>query len=72
MKDNVGVVDRIVRLVAGLALIAWGLGYIPDLGDVPSWGWVAAVAGGVFALTALLGSCPMYSLLGISTCRTRT
>ncbi|MCL5059253.1 MAG: DUF2892 domain-containing protein [Candidatus Thermoplasmatota archaeon] len=58
MTANVGTTDRIIRILAGLALIAWAL-----LGG-PVWAWI-----GVLPLaTGLLGICPAYSLLGISTC----
>lgn len=58
MKSNVGGIDRILRLVAGLALIVWAL-----MGG-PVWAWI----GVVFALTAVISFCPLYPLLGISTC----
>jgi hypothetical protein len=63
MTANVGIVDRIVRVVVGLVLIAFALGYIwPDTG----WNWVGWI-GVVPILTALFGSCPAYSVFGIST-----
>jgi Protein of unknown function (DUF2892) len=64
MTPNVGTIDRIVRITLGLALIAFALGYIyPGTG----WNW-AGWFGAVPLLTALFGSCPVYSLLGITTC----
>ena len=59
MKSNVGGLDRILRIVAGLALIALTL-----TGQIGLWGWVGLVPLG----TALLGFCPAYTLLGINTC----
>ena len=60
MKANVGGVDRIMRIVAGLALIAWAL-----FGGGPTWAWI-----GVAPLaTGLINFCPAYSILGISTCK---
>ncbi|HSJ80174.1 MAG TPA: DUF2892 domain-containing protein [Thiobacillus sp.] len=58
MSCNVGSIDRIIRILAGLALIAWAL-----MGG-PVWAWVGVVplATGVFKL------CPAYSLLGLNTC----
>ncbi|MBW8458216.1 MAG: DUF2892 domain-containing protein [Thiobacillus sp.] len=58
MSCNVGSIDRIIRILAGLALIAWAL-----MGG-PVWAWVGIVplATGVFKL------CPAYSLLGLNTC----
>ena len=58
LKVNVGGIDRIVRILAGLALIAWAL-----LGG-PLWAWVGLVP----LATGLFRFCPVYPLLGISTC----
>lgn len=64
MSMNVGMIDRILRVVIGLALIAFALGLgFPQTG----WNWVGWI-GVVPILTAFFGSCPAYSLLGISTC----
>ncbi len=60
MKANVGGVDRIVRIVAGLALIAWAL-----FGGGPAWAWIGVVP----LATGLINFCPAYSILGISTCK---
>jgi hypothetical protein len=66
MIQNVGGIDRILRIVVGLALIAWALGYIP--GYAPSvWGWIGVVP----LLTGIVGWCPPYALLGLSTCPKR-
>ena len=64
MVTNVGGLDRILRIVLGIALIAYAipLGF-PHTG----WnfvGWIGVVP----LLTALMGSCPLYSLAGVSTC----
>ena len=58
MKVNIGSVDRIVRGVAGVALIGWAL-----MGG-PVWAWI-----GILPLaTAAMGWCPGYVPFGISTC----
>jgi hypothetical protein len=57
MKTNVGGIDKVLRIVAGLALIAWAL-----LGG-PVWAWIGVVP----LATALIGFCPVYPVLGIST-----
>jgi len=64
MKINVGGIDRVVRVVVGLALIAFALGFLwPGTG----WNWVGWI--GVIPLaTGAVGSCPLYSVLGMSTC----
>ncbi len=64
MTTNVGSLDRILRIIVGLALIAFALGFIAP-GAAYAWvGWIGVVP----LLTALVGSCPLYSLLGLSTC----
>ena len=64
MTINVGTIDRIVRVIVGLALIAFALGFVwPGTG----WNWVGWI--GVIPLaTGAVGSCPLYSALGMSTC----
>lgn len=60
MTANVGGIDRIVRTIAGIAIIALGVAY------QSWWGVIGIVPLG----TALIGWCPPYSLFGISTCST--
>jgi hypothetical protein len=64
MKANVGTIDRIFRLLAGVAVIAFG--YMGGLAS--PWNIVAIGAGSVFVLTALIKFCPLYPILGINTC----
>ncbi|MGE5155325.1 MAG: DUF2892 domain-containing protein [Bdellovibrio bacteriovorus] len=61
MTTNVGTVDRALRIVAGIALIA-----LAATGTIGLWGYIGVVP----LATALLGWCPAYSLLGIKTCKT--
>jgi Protein of unknown function (DUF2892) len=58
-KLNVGTLDRIARALLGLVLIALTL-----TGTIGVWGWIGVVP----LLTAAVGSCPLYSVLGLSTC----
>lgn len=58
-KSNVGGIDRILRIVAGLLLIALTL-----MGVIGVWGWIGIVP----LATGLLRTCPIYSLLGFNTC----
>ncbi len=58
MKANVGGIDKIVRILAGIVLIAWAL-----MGG-PVWAWIGVVP----VATGLLGWCPAYTLLGMNTC----
>jgi len=63
LKTNVGNVDRIFRVVLGVALLAaWYL--LPGMG----YRWVFIVLGVVAIATALMKTCPLYTVLGLSTC----
>ena len=63
MSANVGTFDRLARIVVGLALIMFALGYLaPGTG----WNWVDWI-GVLPILTAVIGTCPVYSLFGCST-----
>jgi hypothetical protein len=61
MSNNVGSVDRVVRVLIGLVLLAFAFysGY--------QYAWLGYI-GIVPILTAIFGTCPLYSLLGVSTC----
>ena len=61
MKANVGTVDKIVRVIIGAVIIVLGIVY-------KSW-W--GVIGLIPILTALFGYCGLYSILGMSTCKSR-
>jgi hypothetical protein len=58
MSCNVGSTDRIIRILAGLALIAWAL-----MGG-PAWAWIGVVP----LATGLFKFCPVYPLLSMNTC----
>lgn len=59
MTSNVGSIDRVLRVVLGVVLIALTL-----MGTIGAWGWIGLVP----LATAALGFCPLYSVLGFSTC----
>lgn len=61
-KTNVGGADRIVRIIVGLALLA-GYFYMPGA----SYRWLFLI-GIIPLVTGILGTCPLYSILGFSTC----
>lgn len=63
MSCNVGTIDRVLRVVVGLALIALALGYIPGYA-AQKWGWIGVVP----LLTAVFGYCPAYSIIGMNSC----
>lgn len=64
-KTNVGTFDRALRVVVGLLLLSLFFIY-PD----SSWRY-ASLFGLIPLVTGLVGTCPIYSLLGVSTCGTR-
>jgi ABC-type polysaccharide/polyol phosphate export permease len=59
MTANIGTVDRILRIVVGLVLIA-----LVFVGPQTPWGWIGVVP----LLTALIGFCPAYAIFGFNTC----
>jgi len=60
MKPNVGTIDRVARVLVGLALIGCTV-----TGVIGLWGWIGIVPLG----TGLFGFCPLYTALGFNTCR---
>ena len=61
MTRNEGGLDRSIRVIVGLALIALTL-----TGRIGAWGWIGALP----VLTGLIGWCPAYSVIGLKTCKT--
>jgi hypothetical protein len=66
-KTNEGTLDRALRIIVGVALLAWfffdnGMGF---------WHY-AKLIGVVPLLTGIVGTCPIYSVLGVSTCPMKT
>lgn len=59
MQANVGGIDRVIRIVAGIVILGLGLGY------KSLWG----LLGFVPLLTGIFRFCPAYTLFGISSCR---
>ena len=59
MTANVGTIDRILRIVVGLILIA-----LVFVGPKTPWGWIGVVP----LLTGLVRFCPAYTLLGLNSC----
>ena len=68
MKQNMGSIDRILRVIIAAV---FGLLYFNGI-VTGTWGIVLLVLGGVFVLTSLVGSCPLYSIFGINTCPRKT
>jgi len=59
MGKNVGTIDRALRIIAGIVLIA-----LVFVGPQTPWGWIGLVP----LATALIGWCPAYRLIGMNTC----
>jgi hypothetical protein len=59
MAQNVGGIDRILRIIVGAALLVWGFVISPE----PIW-WAAI--GAVPLLTGLISWCPLYPIIGFS------
>jgi Protein of unknown function (DUF2892) len=62
MNTNVGTIDRVLRVVIGVALLWYALLAAPS-----GYNWIGWI-GVVPLITALVGVCPLYSILGLSTC----
>jgi len=60
MKNNVASVERVIRVLVGIALLA-----IVFVGPQTWWGLIGIIP----LVTGLVGNCPLYSILGVSTCR---
>ena len=61
-KTNVGSADRLLRIVLGLILIA-----LVFVGPKTPWGWIGLVP----LVTGLLRTSPLYSLIGVNSCKAR-
>jgi hypothetical protein len=63
MTANIGGIDRVLRIIVGLALMV-----LAATATVGWWGWLGIVP----LLTGVIGWCPPYAMLGFSTCRTKS
>ena len=66
LKNNVGGIDRAARIFVGLSLLATFF-MLPDVG----YRWFFLI-GIVPLATAILGSCPLYTIFGLSTCKMKS
>lgn len=67
MSVNMGKIDRLLRLVIAVGLV-W-LAYGSAVAASGALHWLALVVAAVMAITAVIGNCPLYSLVGLKTCR---
>ncbi len=60
MKRNIGSIERVVRIIAGLAILS-----LAFIGPQSPWAYLGIIP----LLTGFIGWCPPYALFGISTCK---
>ena len=67
ISRNVGSADKTIRLLAGIALLAWAF---LGLGLGSTMGLLAAIVGVVLIVTGVANFCPLFKIFGISSFRT--
>lgn len=63
MSTNEGLLDRVIRIILGIVLIALAV-----TGRWAPWGWIGVIP----LLTGIVGFCGLYQLIGIKTCPAQT
>ncbi len=69
MTANIGRPDRLIRAIIGAALFILPLLNIPAIWSSAALAYGSMAVGAVLALTAVFGFCPLYRIVGISTCK---
>lgn len=69
MNRNIGSADRIIRIVAGLALILAPYATTLSIYESGALRLASVIFGAVLVVTALVRFCPLYRLIGIKTCK---
>jgi hypothetical protein len=59
LPRNEGAVDRVLRIILGASLLS-----LVFVGPQTAWGWIGMIP----LVTGLVGSCPLYTILGLNTC----
>ena len=67
MKKNIGTGDRFLRVMIGVIALIFGLSGMLE-GTLK---WVVLGVGAVMVITASVQFCPLYTLLGINTCKVK-
>ena len=65
MEKNVGTIDKIVRVV--IALVAFWAAYTGKVASPINY--VLYVLGAIMVFTTIMGSCPLYNIIGVKTCK---
>ena len=66
MTTNMGKLDRVIRLIVAALLVVAAFG--SGIAAAGILHWLALAVAAVFTVTALIGTCPLYSIIGIKTC----
>ncbi len=66
MACNIGTTERIIRVLIGIALLAWAIFGLSGTAQ-----WVVGIVGLVPLVTGVVRFCPLWSLLGINTCKAK-
>ncbi len=69
MPVNMGTTDRAIRLTIAALLVFAAL--VTGIFGHGLWFWLVLLVAAVLTMTALFGSCPLYSILGVKTCNSR-
>jgi hypothetical protein len=67
MKTNESTIDRIIRVIVGIVLVALGLFGVVSGALM----WVFYVVGAILLVTGIIGFCPLYALLKLSTVKNK-
>jgi hypothetical protein len=67
MKKNMSGIDRTIRIIVALALVAMYYFKVID----GAFAYVLLAISGIFLLTSLINFCPLYTVLGINTCKVK-
>jgi len=67
-EKNVGMIDRVIRIVLGILLLYL---FVINMVVAP-WSYLVALIGLILLVTGVIGSCPLYSVLGMNTLGKKT
>jgi hypothetical protein len=62
-EKNVGMIDRVIRIIFGIILMYL---FIGNMVAAP-WSYLVALIGLILLVTGIVGTCPLYSILGMNT-----
>ncbi|VVB62585.1 Uncharacterised protein [uncultured archaeon] len=67
-EKNVGMIDRVIRIILGIILLYL---FVVNM-VVPPWSYLVALIGLILLVTGVVGTCPLYSMLGMNTLGKKT